>query len=197
VPPSRNSANNESDEPPNGDCMFNGGFEQTPLNAGFDWQYSVSPTVFIGFSNLTAHSGLRSARIDFTEDRNEEYEPVYQFVPVKPSQSYLLSAFVRTDGITSDTGPRLRVLDPSCPACLGATTEWAIGTTPWHQVHVGFTTSPQTSLVKISVWRPRGRTFPFEITGTFWLDDVSLTTAQPDTAPGVLAGSQVRVPALN
>jgi tetratricopeptide (TPR) repeat protein len=197
VPPSRNSANNESDEAPNGDYIFNGGFEQTLLNAGFDWRYSVSPTVFIAISTVAVHGGLRSVRIDFTEDRNEEYEPVYQFVSVEPSRSYLLSAFVRTDGITSDAGPRLRVLDPSCRACLDATTEPAIGTTAWHQTRVSFTTGPRTTLAKISVWRPRSRTFPFEITGTFWMDDVSLTTAQPDTAPGVLAGSQVRVPALN
>jgi tetratricopeptide (TPR) repeat protein len=196
-PRGNNSVNSGRDEASNGDYIFNGGFEQTPLNAGFDWRYSVSPTVFVAFSNAAAHGGLRSARIDFTEDRNEEYEPIYQFVPVKPKQSYLLSAFVRTDGITSETGPCLRVLDPSCPACLGATTEPTIGTTAWHQIRVSFTTGPQTSLVKISVWRPRSRTFPFEITGTFWLDDVSLTTAQPDTAPGALAKSRVRVPALN
>jgi tetratricopeptide (TPR) repeat protein len=171
--------------------IFNRGFEQTPLNGGFDWRYQSLRFVSVAFSAAAAHSGSRSARIEFTEGRNEESEPIYQRVPVQPGQSYLLTAFVRTEGITSDTGPRLRVLDSRCTACVDATTEPTIGTTPWHQVHVSFTTGPQTSSVKISVWRTCSRAFPFDITGTFWLDDVSLTTAQPDLAPGTLAKAAV------
>jgi len=167
--------------------VFNGGFEETPLNAGFDWRYQSLPFASVTFSNAAAHSGSRVARIEFAGERNDESEPVYQWVPVQPSRPYLLTAFVRTQAITSDAGPRLRVLDPRCAAGLDAATEPTIGTTPWHQVHVSFTTGPQTRLVKIAVWRPRSRAFPFDITGTFWLDDVSLTSAQPDSASGALA----------
>jgi hypothetical protein len=171
--------------------VFNGGFEQTPLNAGFDWRYQSLRFVSVSLSSAMAHSGSRSARIDFTEKRNEESEPICQWAPVESNQSYLLAAFVRTEGITSDSGPRLRVLDPRCTACVDTATEPTVGTTPWHHVRVRFTTGSDTSMVRISVWRPRSRAFAFDITGTFWLDDVSLTATQPDSAPDTLARAAV------
>jgi len=30
-------------------------------------------------------------------------------------------------------------------------------------------------VVRLSLWRPRGRAFPTEISGSFWLDAVSLS----------------------
>jgi tetratricopeptide (TPR) repeat protein len=197
APDRQKAAVGRSDDALKGQYIFNGDFEQTPLNAGFDWRHRSAPFVGVTFPSASARRGSRSARIEFTEGRNEEYEPVFQWVPVQPGQSYVLSVFVRTDGITSDTGPRLRVQDPRCPACLAAATEQTVGTTPWHQIAVDFITSPQTTLVKVSVWRPRGRTFPFEITGAFWLDDVSLTATSRGSVPGTLAQAPAPVASVN
>ena len=43
-----------------------------------------------------------------------------------------------------------------------------------HQVTIEFTSGLQTHAVRVSVWRPRSRVFPMEISGSFWLDAVSL-----------------------
>jgi hypothetical protein len=106
--------------------------------------------------------------------QNDDFEPVYQIVPVVPNHSYSLTAYARSMDITSDSGPRLRVTDPECPTCLNALTDATVGSTPWHQVTIGFTSGPQTQAVRVSVWRPRSRVFPMEISGSFWLDAVSL-----------------------
>ena len=98
--------------------VFNGGFEQEPLNAGFDWRFAQQPYLTLDFFDATAHTGARSFRADFTVPQNSEYEPVYQLVPVVPGQTYELSAYVKSEAITSDSGPRLRVLDPKCLVCL-------------------------------------------------------------------------------
>jgi hypothetical protein len=37
-----------------------------------------------------------------------------------------------------------------------------------------FSTGAETQAVRLSVWRPPSRTFPMEISGSFWLDGVSL-----------------------
>jgi len=160
------------------DLVFNGSFEQPPLNAGFDWRYQQEPFVSAGLTSA-AHSGSHGLQIEFSGEQNGEYEPVYQFVPVDPGRSYLLSAFVRSDAISSDSGPRLRVLDPACPDCLSIATETTVATTSWHAIHLAFATGPKTDRVRISVWRPRSRAFPPEISGTFWLDDVSLVATSP------------------
>jgi hypothetical protein len=164
--------------PPGGDSdnlSFNGDFEQFPLNGGFDWRWAdVLTYLAVDFSAPDAYRGAHCLRIDFAVSQNQEYEPVYQFVPVRPNHTYRLEAYVRSEDITSDTGPCLRVTDTQQPSFRDAVSETTVGTTPWHPVRAYFSTGPKTQAVRISVWRPRGRAFPTEITGSFWLDAVSV-----------------------
>jgi len=159
------------------ELVFNGGFEQAPLNAGFDWRFWDDAYPPVDLSSPAAYQGARCLRIEFNVKRNDEYEPVFQYVPVVSGQRYHLSAYVRTEDITSDSGPRLRVLDPDHSGALDDSTEGTVGTTGWHQVGLTFTAGAVTKIVKLSVWRPRCRSLPYEISGTCWLDDVSLRVA--------------------
>jgi hypothetical protein len=156
-----------------GNLVFNGGFEQPPVGAGFDWRSQPSPYVSTDFADASSYAGAHCLRVDFPVGQNDDFEPVYQIVPVVPDQAYALTAYVRTSDITSDSGPRLRVTDPGCPTCVDAVTDTTVGSTPWHKVTLQFTAGPQTQAVRIFVWRPRSRVFPMEISGTFWLDSVS------------------------
>ena len=163
-----------------GNLIFNGEFERPPLNSGFDWRTGGTTYLAVDFSAPLAYHGKHSLRIDFTVSRNDQYEPVYQIVPVLPRQTYSLEAYVRTQEITSDTGPGLRVHDLTSGGIPDAVSETAVGTTPWHLVRVSFTTGPHTQAVQVSFWRPRSRVFPTEIVGTAWLDAVSL---RPENSP--------------
>ena len=154
--------------------VFNGGFEQDPLNAGFDWHSAEASFLSFDFADPGAHQGNRCLRLNFTVKRNETYQPVYQLVPVVPGQAYQLAAYVRSEDITSDSGPRLHVFDPMHSESLDVSTETTVRTTPWHPVNLSFQTGPDARFVVVSVWRPRSRTFPPEISGSFWLDEVSL-----------------------
>jgi len=165
--------------------VFNGSFEQPPLNAGFDWRARELPCVSVDFADRTSVQGARSLRIDFTVKRNEDYLPVYQLVPVGPNQTYELTAQVRSAEITSDSGPRLRVHDPGCPACLDVASAMTVGTTSWHPLSLTFVTGAQTQLVQLSMWRPRSRSFPTEIGGSFWVDAVSLRPLSPVAGLGL------------
>ena len=157
-----------------GNLVFNGGFEQDPLNAGFDWHSGEASFLSFDFADPGAHQGNRCLRLNFTVKRNETYQPVYQLVPVVPGQAYQLAAYVRSEDITSDSGPRLHVFDPMHSESLDVSTETTVRTTPWHPVNLSFQTGPDARFVVVSVWRPRSRTFPPEISGSFWLDEVSL-----------------------
>ena len=164
--------------------VFNGDFEQIPLNAGFDWRWSgQNADLAIDFAAPAPYHGAHCLRIDFTVDRNEEYEPVFQLVRVLPNRSYRLEAYVRSEEITSDTGPNLRVSDTQQASFPDMVSETTVGTTPWHPVHLSFSTGPDTQFVRLSVRRPRGRVFPTEISGTFWLDAVSLKNTGPAPQP--------------
>lgn len=154
--------------------VYNGGFEHVPLNAGFGWRAPNTPYVETDFSDPSAYQGSRCLRVDYAAGQNLESEPVYELIPAEPDQVYQLRAYVRSDDITSQSGPRLRVVDPQCPACLNVFTQTTVGSTPWHPLTLDFTTGPGTRVIRISVWRLRSRTFPMEISGSFWLDDVSI-----------------------
>ena len=161
-----------------GNLLFNSGFEQSPLGAGFDWRPQASSYASVDFTDESPHEGARCLRVDFPMGQNDEFEPVYQIVPVAPNQDYTLAAYVRSSDITSDSGPRLRVIDPACPSCLDAATDATVGSTPWHMVTLKFRAALQTPAVRVSVWRPRSRVFPMEISGSFWLDDVTIRAEQ-------------------
>ncbi len=173
--------NNNSDH--KGNLIFNGGFEQRPLNGGFDWRLKQQPFLEVEFTQSSSCKEGHCLYLNFAVSQNSEYEPVYQIVPVKAGCSYLLSAFVRSQDITSDSGPRLRVTDPECATCLDAMTPPALATKPWHKVDLTFTAGPKTQAIKLSVWRPRSRVFPMEISGEFWLDSVSLLPAGEAVLP--------------
>ena len=157
-----------------GNLVFNGDFEFTPLNAGLDWRNQQSSFIALDFSDPSAHTGDRCLRVDFTVNRNEAYSPVSQYVPLAPKQPYLLTAYVRSQDITSDSGPRLQVTDPIHPSGPNLMSEPTVGTTPWHQISVKFCAGVDTNMVQLSVVRVRGRTYPTEISGSFWLDTVVL-----------------------
>jgi tetratricopeptide (TPR) repeat protein len=158
----------------NNNLVFNGDFEQVPLNAGFDWRTGPTTYLALDFSAPGAYHGAHCLRVHFTVSRNDEYEPVYQIVPVLPRHAYRLEAFVRSEDITSDSGPCLRVSDTQPAGFPDAVSQTTVGTMPWHPVRLSFSTGPRTRAVRLSFWRPRSRVFPTEISGTSWLDAVSL-----------------------
>jgi hypothetical protein len=155
--------------------VYNGHFAHTPLGTGFDWRTGNTPYLETDFNDSSAYRGSRCLRLDYAAGRNLESEPVYEFVPVAPGQAYRLQAEVRSENITSDSGPRLRVTDPDCPSCLNVSTQTTVGTTKWHELSLDFAAGAHTQMVRLSVWRARSWTFPMEISGSFWLDDVSIT----------------------
>jgi hypothetical protein len=169
--------------------IYNGDFEERPLNSGMDWQFKKQVYLDTDFADPAAYRGLRSLRIDFTVGRNEEYEPVHQIVSLASNQAYELMTYVRSEDITSDSGPRLRVVDPSCSECLNASSDMTLGTTNWHPVRLRFTTGAKTRIVQVSVWRPRSRTFPPEISGRFWMDAVSLVPVHSSDQKTILASA--------
>jgi len=160
-----------------GNAVFNGDFEQPPLGGGFDWRWFPQQDLWLDFADRDAYSGACCLRVDFVGERNRDYEPVAQFVPVVAGQRYRLSAWARSATITSDSGPRLHVADPGCATCPPVETAATIGTSPWNRVEAEFTTGAAQHLARISLVRPRSRTFPTQISGHFWLDDVRLRPA--------------------
>lgn len=159
---------------PAANLLYDGNFEGTPLNTGFDWRISDSPDLVFNFSDPSAYKGTKCLRIDFALGRNTDYDLLDQVVRIDPNTHYQLTAYVRSDNLTSDNGPRLRVIEMGCGDCVPRTSDATVGTTPWHPIDVEFLTQPQTQAVRISFWRQHEQRYSRDITGTVWLDEVNL-----------------------
>ena len=160
-----------------GSLLYDGGFEGAPLNVGFDWRVSDSPELETDFADPSAYKGSKCLRIKFVVGVNGNYDLVNQAVRVKPNTQYDLTAYVRSDNLTSQSGPRLRVIELGCDNCQTRTSDPTLGTTDWHPVDVTFVTEAQTQAVRISFWRPADQVAHEDITGTVWLDEVALRVA--------------------
>ncbi len=154
--------------------LYNSKFESSPLNAGFDWHISNSSDLEFDLSDPNGYQGGKCLRIDFPVGRNADYDLVDQVVRVRPNTRYQLTAYVRSNTLTSGSGPRLRAVEMGCSNCVVQTSDPTVGTTPWHSIDLEFMTQPQTKAVKISFWRPQERLYSRDITGTVWLDNISL-----------------------
>ncbi len=159
--------------PDSQNLVFNGNFNSVPSNMGLDWRYQPQKFISLDFTEVGPQDVGHSLRVDFSST-NADLDVISEIVPVVPETTYLLSASVRSQNIASDSGPRLRVQDLRCASCLDVATEGSVGTSPWRHVSAAFRTGPDTKFIRLSLWRPRSRSYPFEISGQFWISDVSL-----------------------
>jgi len=148
------------------------GFERTYLNGGFGWRSDPDRQVQASLDTSEFHSGTRSLKLVFSGPAVSD-TGIFEYVPVRPSTVYKLSAFVKSEDIISASGPRLVVQDMYSNKIL-ATTDDMLGTSGWRQQVINLTTEPETRLVILKVSRVPGNPL---IKGAFWLDDVSLVPA--------------------
>jgi len=155
--------------------LVNGDFEEDILNAGFDWRIASVEGVQVAPDGSNFHSPSRALQISFGGKSNLNFFGVYQFVKVEPNRAYRLKAFLKTDGITTDSGPRLRVYDAYDARQLQKFSESLTGTSGgWNQVVLDFTTGPLTELVIVGVARVPSSKLDNRIAGRVWVDDVNL-----------------------
>jgi Tetratricopeptide repeat len=164
---------------PGQNLITNGNFEDPLLNMGFGWRIEDVPGVYAGPDTATFHSPGHSLSVQFTGKQNLSYHQVFQFVRVAPNQSYELDAFMKTQGITSDSGPRLEVVDAYDPEALDKFTPGMTGTSGgWNPLSMEFKTGPKTQILLVLLVRPPSKADDeTAITGKVWLDDVQITSA--------------------
>ena len=155
--------------------VLNGDFEEPLLNFGFDWRLGRTDGAYATLDRTAFRSPSHSLLIQFAGTQNVNYDNAFEFVRVAPNRSYRLQGFMRTEGITTDSGPRLQVRDAYDPRILDAFSEDLKGDSRgWASVLLDFKTAPQTDLIAIVVSRVPSRKLDNQIAGKVWVDDVSV-----------------------
>lgn len=165
--------------------IWNGGFEDPIANGGLDWRIESAPGTYISIDSLVHHSGEKSLRIDFTGGFNLNFWGVHEIVPVQPGTTYMFQYFIRTRDISTDSGMRLEVLDLNDNE-VNLMTPDLTGTNQWTPVRTEVTTGRNTRFLDVRLRRLPSQLFDNKLSGTVWVDDVSLTAeaaASAETQP--------------
>ena len=161
----------------NFNLVANGGFEHDILDGGFDWRIVPVDGAAVSMDFQDAFEGARALRIEFNGKRNLDYGHVLQYVAVQPNTQYRFSGTLRMKGISTDSGPRFQVFDAFDMGKLFVSTENTVGTSGWSSQHLEFKTKADTRLLIVRVARPPSQKLDNQISGTVWVDRVSLTPA--------------------
>jgi len=168
--------------------IYNGDFASEILNGGLDWRINPQPGAVIRIDNATFHNGISSLRIQFDGKQNLSDALVFQYVPVTPNTSYHFEGYMRTQGITTDSGPRFQIRDADDPTKLFLESDDMLGNSSWIRRQLDFKSSRGTHLLEIRVTRLPSTKFDNRIAGTAWVDQVALTVVKPETATGFVSG---------
>ncbi len=160
--------------PSDGNLITNGGFETKEiLGGGFDWKMINVPGAEVSFDHSVAFEGKKSLKIAFNGKENVDFRHVYQFVALKPNSEYVLKAHMKTNAVTTKSGLKIEISGVG-PSFYGAS-ESLIGENGWRELMVVFRTPSQSQGGVIRVRREKTDKFDRFISGTVWIDNVSLT----------------------
>jgi hypothetical protein len=162
---------------PRRDRIYNGGFESDPDDENpLDWKREQVDGAEMQRDSQVQRQGEASMRITFLGKQNLDFHQLSQTQPVPPG-AYKFHALVKSQDLTTDQGPRLRVVDPENPARLDVKTPALTGSSDWHAVDLRIQVYAPTRLVRVEVARQPSLKFDNKLAGTLWLDAVSLTPA--------------------
>jgi tetratricopeptide (TPR) repeat protein len=154
---------------PTGNLIVNASFEQPVLNYGFDWRHQPADHIVAGVDDAVAHSGTRSLSLSY--DGSPSYDAGWtQFVPVQSNTAYKFSVWIKSENVTSASGPRVAIVDAYTGANLLLTDD-VLDTHSWHEVGGRLQVPAGTKLLAVKIIRAPANT---KIRGRVWIDDLRL-----------------------
>ena len=169
-------ANTPRNLDPPGSVLWDGGFETGVIGGGFAWFLPYpSGGVRSVYDPRQKHSGKYSLRLTFDGRHNPNFDGLCTNAEVRPETSYRLSAWVRTQSLTTDQGVRLRLIwhAESRPGSFLDTPD-VQGTQPWTLLEVPWTSGKDVRYARVCIMRSASARFDNQIQGTAWIDDVAL-----------------------
>jgi len=160
---------------PAGSLLWDGGFESGVAGGGYSWLFpEVSQNVQIGIDAREKHSGSQSLRLTFDGKSIVTSTDICHYVPVSPSTSYSLSAWVKTKAVTTDQGVRLQLRSLGTQDISSVVTPELHGSEPWTHIEIPWSSGKDVQEVQVCLVRYLSDQLENRIKGTTWVDDVAL-----------------------
>ena len=154
--------------------IYNPGFEQSPSGSVLDWVIQPMETVETSLSSTQIKTGKQSLRVQFPGTSNIDFHHVSQVVSIPVAGNYGFKAMLKMEGITTDQGVRFCFEDAATAGKFRFQTEPLRGTSEWIPVTANLAIPSATRGLRISICRSASLKFDNKVSGTFWVDDVSL-----------------------
>ena len=166
---------------PAGSLLWDGGFESGYTGGGFSWHFvPATSDVQISLDQAEKHSGERSLRILFNGHRNISFEDACHNIAPEPGKKYLLSAWVKTQSLTSSEGVRLQIFVFTATNTESVMTEEVHGTQPWKQLQLVWVAPPGAGFGSVCTKRKMSDMPESDIEGAAWFDDISMVPVSED-----------------
>jgi hypothetical protein len=168
------------------DGVTNSGFENDWNDEPLNWRADSVPGITVSRDTSVRYQGKASLRLEFDDSNRNEFNRVAQ-TRALPGGAWLLRAMLRAeltnkaggvDGMTSAPGVGLRVVDAEDGKTLGVTS-LLNATHDWMPVEARVTVGPRARPVRIEIVRPATPESALTMTGTAWIDNVTLTPGGP------------------
>jgi len=154
--------------------LSDGGFERDSKGACFDWIIKKSEGVQVSRDSGSKTEGSVSLKVAFP-DKNVKIYAV-QHVLLRPGAEYVLSADLKTEGITSTNGVYMEVSGLRCASFRRSSGVYT-GTNAWTRIELPFHMPSECRAARISFRRELSSKFNNRIGGAAWLDNVELGEA--------------------
>jgi tetratricopeptide (TPR) repeat protein len=164
--------------------VWDGNFAHDFTNTGLDWR--VGPSLVDAEMSVDPEAGpngSRAIRIEFNGGSNPLVSAPAQFVPVEPSRRYHFHGYMRTEGITTESGMRFDISDPNHAGAVSVQTDNLTGSHPWTPMEADLETGPDTHFLLLELFRAQSTLFENKLEGTVWIADVSVTPLSSPTRP--------------
>ena len=162
-----------------GELLYNPALRAPILNGGFDWRVERNPHVSVRLGAGRQGEQPPAVVIRFSGEENLHYRNFYQYVVVEPRRRYRFQAWLSTDGITTESGPRLEMADPYDLQAEVAYSPGLVGTNDWTPQQVEFVTGPETRLLRVGIARLPSRRLTNQIRGTVRAAEFRLQAVRP------------------
>ncbi|MDA2918209.1 hypothetical protein MYX76_01720 [Desulfobacterota bacterium AH_259_B03_O07] len=156
--------------------IWNGNFDDEPMNGGFDWSSYEIEGVEIERDTVIGKDN-RSMKITFDGNHNVDFRHLYQTVPIDENSDYILKLYMKSTGITTRNGIQWEVYCYYSGKIIGVTKP-IVGTHDWHSVKLPFKTPRDCNLIVIRLRRHESDKFDRFISGSVWIDNVELDNSK-------------------
>lgn len=155
--------------------LWNPGFETDWTGRGLDWNVDSLTGIQASRDTAMRHSGESSLRLDFDDRNRNEYTHASQIRALAGGE-WMLRGFVRTDlhgAVAQSSGIGLRAVDAETGRVV-AETPRLNGSHDWTAVEARIDVGNAPRALRIQVVRPPTPPSELTMTGSVWIDDVTL-----------------------